>query len=246
MSTLAINYLRGSNIYMDIWWSFCFPGFGQWFQGKYFYGLILMTWEFFINVKSHLNTAIYYSMVGRFQEAKDILDERWFLLYIVIYIFAIWDCYHSSIEIKKRMVIASHERQKVPHYKITPLTITYLANRNPIFPVFWSLLLPGSGHFILQRKFLAIFMIFWWTVTCYYSFLPQGASVAMIGDFQESKHLVDPQWFLFIPSLYMFAAYDCYLSTLESNKFYEEEKRLYLADAVDNAKYPIPYPEAGS
>lgn len=52
-----------------------------------------MIWEFFVNVKAHINEAIFYSMIGEFEMAKAVIDTRWFLIYITVYIFTMRDSY---------------------------------------------------------------------------------------------------------------------------------------------------------
>ncbi len=244
MTQYSVNYLRMTNVYMDIWWALTFPGFGQWFQGKYFFGLVLIVWEFFINVQSHLNSAIFLSMHGRFEEAKLELDTRWFLLYIVIYIFAVWDTYYTGVQIKKRYVIASSQPQRLKHFTVGSLAVSFLERRLPFIPVVWSFMLPGAGHFILQRKFLSVFLIFWWILSCYMAGMPEAAILSLTGGHEDAAALLDPQWILFLPSLYLFAIYDSFVGVREINAFFEEEMADHLRKTEINADYQIPYPEA--
>lgn len=228
VSFTSVNYLRMNNPYMSIWWGMAFPGFGQWFQGRYVYGLVLILWEFFINVKSHLNVAIFFTMIGRIDAAKASLDQRWFLMYIAIYLYCAWDGYHVGTQMNQITLLADRERQQLRSYYISSITIAFHTLRNPRTAAYWSLLLPGSGHFLLQRKLLAIFFILCWTITMYYSRVPQGVIASLIGDFQTVRRVIDPQWLLFVPSLYMFACYDSYVSTCRLNELYMEELRGHL------------------
>lgn len=40
--------------------------------------------------------SIMYTLQGYFQSSKDVINERWFILYFGIYMFAIWDAYRST------------------------------------------------------------------------------------------------------------------------------------------------------
>jgi hypothetical protein len=52
------------------------------------------------------------------------------------------------------------------------------------------------------------------------------------GQFAQIKDLVDYQWLLFYPSLYLFSIYDAYSSAVSYNRMFEEEQIYYL-----NGKY---------
>ncbi|MFC0216515.1 hypothetical protein ACFFK0_29380 [Paenibacillus chartarius] len=241
----SINYLRWNNVYMTVWWGLSFPGFGQWYQGRYFYGLVLIVWEFFINVMAHLNTAIYYTMAGRFKEAGDVLDQRWFLMYIAIYIFAVWDSYFTGVELNRRGAVAEHEPQSLKSFSLNSLSVDFLMFRDPRLGIIWSLLVPGAGHFWLQRKVLAVFFFVCWMMTVYMSGLPQGVLATFLGDAGGIGRAFDPQWFLFIPSLYMFACYDTYVSTCRLNELFMEEQEKYLTVSWGRASTgKIAFPKA--
>jgi hypothetical protein len=73
------------NPYVIALWSAIFPGLGHLLLSKYMRGFMLFAWEIIINLKSHLNAAIFYSFTFQFDMAKEILDKRWLILYIPIY-----------------------------------------------------------------------------------------------------------------------------------------------------------------
>jgi hypothetical protein len=238
----TVNFLRLNNPYMNIWWGLAFPGFGQWFQGRHLYGLVLIVWEYFINVKSHLNAAIFLTLIGRIDEAKAVLDQSWFLMYIAIYIYCIWDSYHVGTELNRLTLLSNRERQQIEVYQITGLTVSNLSVRQPLIGACWSLLLPGAGHFLLQRKLLALFFICCWTLTMYFSRVPQGVIASLIGDFQSALRVINPQWLLFVPSLYMFACHDAYTSTCRLNDIYREEVARYLMQRWSPREGRISFP----
>ena len=71
-------------------WSAIFQEWVICFFSKYIRGFILFIWEITINLKSQLNLSIFYTFIGQFETAKKVLDVRWLLLYIPMYLFAIW------------------------------------------------------------------------------------------------------------------------------------------------------------
>lgn len=52
------------------------------FLGRYLPGFILIVWELVVNNLSNLNMGIVLSMLGRFEEAKAVINEEWVLLYM--------------------------------------------------------------------------------------------------------------------------------------------------------------------
>ncbi len=228
LTSLTINFLRTRHPAMAIWCGFLFPGFGQWFLGSYFYGLVLMIWEFFINHMAKLNLAIYHSMIGEFELAKQTLNMKWFILYIAVYVFAVWDAYRVTLEINPRAKLSASKKTDLQPFSISSVSFNFLYKRNPWMVLIWSILLPGTGHFILQRQFLAIFALFWWIICCYKGNIPMAFQYTMQGEFANASNILDPQWLLYMPSLYTFAAYDSFLSALDLNRLFEKEQQDYL------------------
>lgn len=78
MNSLATNFFHLRNPYTIAWWSFTYPGFGHISMGNYATGFLLFIWEMVANTKAHVNLAILYSFTGRFDLAKEVLDNRWY------------------------------------------------------------------------------------------------------------------------------------------------------------------------
>lgn len=79
-----------------IFWSIALPGFGQLLNRKIVKGLIFITAEFMINVKSNLNQVIIYSFRGEMQTAIAETNYLWLMFYPCVYMFAIWDAYRDA------------------------------------------------------------------------------------------------------------------------------------------------------
>lgn len=50
----------------------------------------------------------------------------------------------------------------------------------------------------------------------------------MLGDFSQAIAVADPQWLLFMPSIYGYASYEAYSSTVELNKIFDIELGEYM------------------
>jgi hypothetical protein len=79
-----------------LFWSIAFPGFGQFLNGKYVKGVVLVALEFLINVMSNMNRAIVSSFHGDITQAIYDTDLQWLLFYPCVYLFGIWDAYRDA------------------------------------------------------------------------------------------------------------------------------------------------------
>jgi hypothetical protein len=72
-------------------WSIALPGFGQFLNGKYFKGTVLLILEFLINVQANFNQIILLSFHGEIEDAILHADYQWLMFYPCLYFFSIWD-----------------------------------------------------------------------------------------------------------------------------------------------------------
>lgn len=79
-----------------ILWSIALPGFGQFLNKKYIKGIVLITLEVIINVKSNLNRVIIYSFHGETYQSMAVANYLWLMFYPCMYFFAIWDAYRDA------------------------------------------------------------------------------------------------------------------------------------------------------
>lgn len=85
-----------SNPLEVLFWSIAFPGFGQFLNGKFLKGFVLLNLEFVINTQSNLNTIIILSFRGNIQRAIEQTNYQWLMFYPCVYLFSIWDAYRDS------------------------------------------------------------------------------------------------------------------------------------------------------
>ncbi|MBO9597357.1 MAG: hypothetical protein J7559_05995 [Cohnella sp.] len=87
---------KPSRVVEAVLWSIALPGFGQFRNGKYVKGILLILLEFAINVRSNLNLVIISSFHGNIREAIDQADYLWLMFYPCVYMFGIWDAYKDA------------------------------------------------------------------------------------------------------------------------------------------------------
>jgi TM2 domain-containing membrane protein YozV len=232
----TINYLHFRNPWITAWWSAAFPGFGHLMLCKYVEAFILMGWELTINSLAGINRAIYYSMTGQFESAKYALDTTWFLFYIGPFIFCIWDSYNKTIELNKAYLNGYWRDNLTLSVNISALGLNNLVKRIPYLAAVWSFIAPGLGHFYINRMPTVIFIGFFSLLVFHLSHLLPAIHWTMKGNFSKAESILDPQWLLNIPSLYVFAAYDAYVNAVEYNRLFEKEQGRYLKnDFQDDA-----------
>ena len=164
VSIVGTTQLHLRNPYIVAWWSAAFPGFGHLLLSKYLRGYVLFVWEVLVNINSHVNLAMIYSFQGNIDMAKEVLNTRWLLMYIPIYLFAIWDSYRTTIDMNKVYLLAERENHNFNTFSLGALEINYLdKNRNPILSVIWSLFIPRLGNFISIEIHRRFFLLLGWS-----------------------------------------------------------------------------------
>lgn len=227
ISPHMINNIDLKNPYVIAWWSAAFPGFGHLILGHYLLGIILIFHEIIINTLSGLNTAIYFSMIGDIKTAKQALDTRWILAYLAPYVFAIWDCYQKTIQHNEDYLITQQSGYEIVSNNFSVFGLNKLEPKKPITALIWSYLAPAAGHVYINRLSIAI-LIPWFVTVVYLSNLLPAVHYTFVGDFEATRNSINPQWFLYLPSMYGFIAYDAYVHTLEYNKIYKMQLRKFL------------------
>lgn len=77
-------------------WSIALSGFGQLLNKKYLKGILVISLEFLINVRSHFNEVILHSFNGDIEKAIERTDYQWLMFYPCVYFFAMWDAYKDA------------------------------------------------------------------------------------------------------------------------------------------------------
>ncbi len=240
MSAIRTNHLHPRHPLVAVWWSAAFPGFGHMLMGNHWIGLILFIWEIILNVTGKVNLGILYSFTGRIQLAKDVMDERLLILYVVVFVFGLWDSYRSCVELNKLNLLARRGNARIPAMTMSSVEANYLDKRNPWVAALWSALMPGMGHLYIHDLLKGICYSSWWVVFTYYSRLFEAVHLTLLGQFTAATAIVDPEWLLFMPSLYNFAIFSAYTATVELNKLFEVEQSCFLRLHYQYPEFQLP------
>lgn len=229
ISEQNVAVLHVKNPWMPMWWSAALPGLGHLCEGAYIKGVILMTWEILVNFKAHLNLAILHTFTGDFAKAKEVINAEWALIYGVIFCFAIHDSYRRNVEMD--MLSRLERRQRNRHYKLMRMSstgINYLDRGNPWVAAAWSALLTGFGHIYNMKSIKGLILLGWMVAIIHFSHVNDAIIATFTGQFHKAREMVNYQWLLFFPSLYLFAMWDAYNDAVEMNKLFAEEQKQHL------------------
>lgn len=240
MNSLATNFFHLRDPLTMAWWSAAYPGFGHISMGNYISGFLLFFWEMTVNTQGKVNLAILYSFTGRFDMAKEIVNNRWLLLYVLVYIFAIWDSYRLTLQFNQLAILADRNEETIQPVSVSFVEINALDQRSPWVAVAWTILAPGLGHIYTHRIPTGFFLIIWWMVIAYFSFLFQSVQYTALGLFEEAKAIVDPEWLIFLPSIYGYAIYDVYVNTVEFNRLFKKEQASFFKSNYQNSNFKMP------
>ena len=239
ISSLTTNSLHLRNPWVSAWWSAAMPGFGHLILGKYLKGYTLILLEVILNMGGKLNLGIMYSLTGHFDQGKQVLDPRFAFLYLGVFTYAIWDSYRATVDLNKFNILAERENSPIIPFRIDSLEINYFDKRNPWVAVVTSAFLPGSGYLYIHRLTTGFAIIaFWVTATCLSRIYIAIIFVAA-GLFTQATAITDPQWFLFLPSIFGFAIYDSYVHTVEYNRLFEIEQAKFLKDNYQGPNFQL-------
>jgi len=234
------------NPYIIACWSAAFPGLGHLLLSKYLRGFLLFLWEIFINYNAHINLAILYSLTGKFEMAKNIININYALIYIPTYIFAIYDSYETTVDLNNNFILAAREDAVIVPFKVGGLEINFLDKKTPWVAAAWSLISPGAGQLYIHRIVVAAFILIWVIVVAYFSKVLPAIQYSLMGQLAKAKAVVDWQWLLNIPSLYVYAMYDAYTNCVEGNNLYDWEQSKFLRTNYQSKNFHMPGKERGN
>lgn len=239
-SSIATNFLHLRNPFTIAWWSAAFPGFGHLSLGNYVIGFLLFSWEMLVNTQASLNTAIIYSFTGRFEMAKEIVNIRWLLLYAPVWCFCIWSSYRLTVDLNKNSLLADRLHSPIDATSMSFFETNSLEKRIPWVSVAWTICTPGLGHLYCHRIPTAFFILIWWIGISYMSHLLEAIQYTALGDFEQTKTVLNLEWFLYLPSILGFSVYDAYANTVEYNRLFEMEQAAYLTGEFQDPNFIMP------
>ncbi|NPV91018.1 MAG: hypothetical protein HPY50_09625 [Firmicutes bacterium] len=228
ISMFGVSFLHRQNPYMVAWWSAAFPGYGQYLANQYLRATLMTLSEKIINTLAHINEAMVYTFCGEFASAKSVLQPRWVLGYLALYLYAIWDSYRSALVQNKLCHIAELEDERLSPMLLHPLEIQYLEPKSPYTAALYSFFYPGLGQLYNHRFGLGFYAMFFWTLYMTLSRSHESIVMLIIGDIKESIAILHPHWLLFMPSVLGGAVYHAFITAVEHNRLFRIEQRQFF------------------
>lgn len=236
LGALSINAIHKTRPWVSAWWSIALPGFGHIHLGLYTKGFLLMMGEILFNLLGHVNAAIYYMFLGQFEQANQVLNNQWTMLYCAVFVFAIFDSYRAAVEINKLAWLESRQTERdFTRTTIQLFDINAMDKRTPWIAAFWSFLFTGLGHVYSHRIISGFLMLGWMVTIAFHSRLPYVVIFTLTGQFDRIHELpINYEWALFFPSIYFFGIYDAYQQSVTLNSLFKEEQIYYLQRKYGN------------
>lgn len=148
-------------------WSVTMAGFGQFYNGQYVFGFILLIGEYSANLLSGLNLAVHHSFHGQYLQAHEVVDYQWGLFYPSIYCFSIWQAFNNAI-----IINYSQEERELPRETyLTGFFVGMVVGMN--LGIYWH------HHFLDKVNFLKFL------ISPVYNGLVLGIVGGLIGHFIE-------------------------------------------------------------
>jgi hypothetical protein len=119
--------------------------------------------------------------------------------------------------------------KKVRHINtyMSPTSNHYNFLVNPWVPVLWSFIFPGFGHMLTGLYIEGYILMIWEIITNTLAHLNVAMMYSFQGEFKLAKEIINMNWALMYIAVYIFSAWDCYRSMVDTNNLYvlaEKEK----------------------
>ncbi|MFD2333762.1 hypothetical protein ACFSR7_31265 [Cohnella sp. GCM10020058] len=228
------------NPWIPLWWSAAFPGYGHCMVNSPLIGYSLIIFEYTINNLAKVNQAIYCSMIGDFKGAMHVIDLRFFYLYIGVYIFTMFDSYRRCVDMNNNYILSFRTTTYTKTTKASSFSVNTLNKVSPLTSVYWEMVMPGLGSLYLNHLVSFFFSVASWTITIACSRFYVGLYDSFIGDFDHAKKIIDPQWFLFIPSIYGGYIYFAYSQSVINNIQFKLSQSQFLRSEYQGPGFALP------
>lgn len=109
----------------------------------------------------------------------------------------------------------SASRRQVAYVSVFGTTQLHL--RNPYVIAWWSAAFPGLGHLLLSKYIRGFLLFVWEVVVNANAHINLAVLYTFTGRFEMAKAVLDINWLLLYCSLYIFAIWDSYRTTVDIN-----------------------------
>ncbi|WP_078554070.1 hypothetical protein [Bacillus alkalicellulosilyticus] len=101
ISPMAINYLDKRKPWLAYIWSWLIPGLGHVYLHNLTSALFAFVWVAIIAFNSNFGASIHFSILGNFEQAKEVLNIQWFLFLPSVYAFASYHAYAEASDLNQ-------------------------------------------------------------------------------------------------------------------------------------------------
>ncbi len=98
ISAFEFNYLDKRSPLAAGVWSLLMPGTGQLYIHRIPTSIFLLTWWIATVYLTKLLPGVHYTLLGQFQQAKQVMDPHWLLNIPSIFFFSFYDAYANTVE----------------------------------------------------------------------------------------------------------------------------------------------------
>ena len=105
-----------------------------------------------------------------------------------------------------------------PYAIISQFGLTYLHRQNPYMVAWWSAAFPGFGHYFLNQYLRATLLTLSEVITNTLGNVNQAIIFSFCGQYELAKSLLQPSFAFGYTTIFFFAIWDSYRSTLTQNK----------------------------
>lgn len=105
-----------------------------------------------------------------------------------------------------------------------PLGLHGLARRSPWAAAWWSVALPGLGHFYLGSFTKGFIFMVWEIGVNTMANLNLAIYHSILGNFEQAQEVLVLKWAVLYPGVYLLAIWDAYRVAVENNRLYDLER----------------------
>lgn len=237
MQPLGIFHLHRRNPWAAVWWSVACPGLGHLYLNAWLRSMLFKGWEIALNTGSHLNLAIYHTLSGNPEMARQVLDLRWAILYPPLYALAMWDTYQLAVENNKLYDLEQCQRRHRFQYHTQSFWgEAFLARRSPWMAMVMSTFVMGGGHFYIGQVLMGLSLMVSQAVIFLGGRFTGAVALTLLGKPVLAGQSVDYQWLLFWPGLQVFSMWLAYVDCVELNRLCENAKLYWLQQRYGSGK----------
>ena len=107
---------------------------------------------------------------------------------------------------------------RYPRAYLSEFSTNQIHLKNPYIVAFWSMVYPGLGNLLQDRKLKGIILIVWGLIINNGAKINLAVFYSFTGRFNLARQVVDTRWLLLYIAVYAYSVWDAYRGTVDTNK----------------------------